>query len=211
MRTMRWPARMSMVAVAAGLSGAAAGQNEWLIDIAYSDPAGVINSLDDTATVTLWAVWDPEQYAFEKAILDMTADDLSHAGEWSDPHRLLQGFESEDGVIEGETVVGITPYQLHFPEAGIFADTSNPIAVWTATWRTGDLTERIVRVNSASSEFSIYLPNGWGGSDGFTEDFVDSLIEGSGVITIVPTSGTVGALLVGGAVVSRGRRRSSNS
>jgi hypothetical protein len=208
MRTIRWHGRVCAAAVVAGLAGAAFGQNEWFIDIAYSDPAGVINSLDDTTTVTLWAAWDPEQYALQRAVWDMTADDLLDAGNWSNPFTFLFGPHFDNGTIEGESIRGIAATQLHFPEAGIYADTANPIAAWTATWQTSDLTGRVVRVNSLTSEFSLYLPNGEGGSDGHTEDFVDSLIEGSAVIVVVPTPAPVATFAAVGTVLASRRCRS---
>ena len=64
-----------MAAALLVLTGATAGQNSWMFEVEYSDQAGVINSLDDTATVTLWAVWDADQYAFAKVALNVTADE----------------------------------------------------------------------------------------------------------------------------------------
>jgi hypothetical protein len=184
-----------------GLAGAAAGQNQWLFDITYSDPAGVINSLDDTATVTLWAAWDPSAYAFDRGRLDSIADDPMDAGEWSDPVAILHADGSDGGVIEGEVVTGIVVWQVD-GYGGYFADTSNPIAVWTATWRTSDLSPRSVFLRTETDEFWLYVDFGT-----YWIDVTDSVNEGAGAISIVPGPGAVPCVLLLPVMTHGARRR----
>jgi hypothetical protein len=60
--------------------GAAGQANSWAWEVEYSNPGGFIREPGDTATVTLWAAWDPAYYAFRGALLDVVADDPKGAG-----------------------------------------------------------------------------------------------------------------------------------
>jgi hypothetical protein len=199
MRAIRWPGLVCAAAAVSGLAGAAPGQNEWFIDIAYSDPAGVINSLDDTATVTLWAAWDADYYAFNTARLDVTADDLIDSGVWLSSRTVLWGDGSRDGTIEGERVSGIVPLQLYLPP-NYLADTSNPIPVWEGTWGTEVLHPRDVPVSTATSEFWLY------DDAAYFYNVLDSLAEGSAVIRVVPACPTASMALISAAVLLRRRK-----
>ncbi len=192
---------LGAVAAALALPVVATGQNSWMIDIRYSDPAGVINSLDDTATVTIWAAWDPANYAFLGSELNVNAADPWVAGSWSGNIALLRSGGFRDGTIEGSQVRDIKTVQLHLPDAGIYADPANPIAAWTATWRTSELTLRSIPVTTDSKDYWLYL-----NEQGQWSDLIDSLDEGVGVINVVPAPGA--CALVGVAVVAmtRGKR-----
>lgn len=124
-------------------------------------------------------------------MLDLTAADPMGAGQWSDNQVLLYGGEAvSDGLIDGPTVTGIRPSQVQFPEAGIFADTANPIRAWFATWQTSDLRMRTIPVATVSEEFWVYTD-----SLGTSSNFIDSLNEGAASINIVPSPGPWGCLL----------------
>jgi hypothetical protein len=178
----------------------AAAQNTWFFEVEYSDPAGVINSLDDTARVTLWVGFDPNLYAFSAGHLSVTASDDLHAGVWSDIERLLTGPGSKEGTAVDGTVKDIITNQLHFPSANIFADTSNPIEAWTAVWRTENLHNRLVPLSTATTRFHVYVDE-----NGVSESFLDSLVEGVGEIVVVPAPGILAPGLLAVAIV--GRRR----
>jgi hypothetical protein len=183
-----------------GLANSAIAQYQWLVDIEYSDPAGVINSPDDSARVTFWAAFPPKDYAFHNGKFDVIAHDPTGAGAWSQPERLLSGPSSQDGTINGEKIEGIVVGQLHFPSANIFANPANPIAAWTAVWSTSELGARTVPVTSETSEFSVYF------SDmGISDNFVDLLHEGSAVINVVPAPASLGVFLL---LAAGDRRRS---
>jgi hypothetical protein len=84
--------------------------------------------------------------------------------------------------------------QIHL-YGGEFADTANPILLWSATWTTDDFSPREIAVTTASDEFRVF-PDG---NNGYSEqvDWND-FAEGSGVITIVPAPpAAVIAVLVG--------------
>lgn len=181
-------------------AGAASAQDAWwTFDIIYSDPAGVINSPDDTATVELWAGFKPKYYAFEGGWLDITADDPMDRGQWSDPIAILEGPGWKDGFIDGEQVQDIRVGQLH-ALGGYFADTSNPILTWQATWTTFDLTRRNVDIVTVTSRFGIYADFA-----GYWKDLSDSVREGTASIHVVPCPGfSIGGLAV---VLLAGRRR----
>jgi hypothetical protein len=185
--------------VVAGLAGAAAGQNSWVFEVEYSDPAGVINSPDDTATVSLWAEWDANYYAFNTARLDVTADDLIDSGVWLKSRTVMRGPGSSDGTVQGERVLDIIPSQLYLPP-NFLADTSNPILVWEGTWGTEVLLPRDVPVWTLTEEFWLY------DDDAYFFDVVDSLAEGSTVIRVVPACPTASMALISAAVLRRRRK-----
>lgn len=174
-------------------AAAASGQNQWLVEVTYSDPAGVLNSLDDTATVTLWAAFDPQYYAFWPGDLDVIAVDPLDFGLWSEPEAILFGPGAFHGAINGERVDNVITTQLHFPSGQIFADTSNPIAAWTAIWRTVDLSSRSVPVTTESLRYGVYSDD-----NGNAEDIVGTLEEGLGAIHVIP--GPSASLLLAGAI-----------
>jgi hypothetical protein len=178
----------------------AAAQNTWFFEVEYSDPSGTINSLDDTARVTLWAGFDSDLYAFAGGVLAVSGTDHLHAGVWSYIERLLTGPGTKDGTAADGTVKDIITGQLHFPSANIFADTSNPIEAWTAVWQTEDLHARTVPLTTATTKFDIYTNDA-----GVSDHFLDSLIEGVGEIVVVPApSAQAAALLL--AIAARRRR-----
>lgn len=176
--------RMWMLACGAGLSLAcdvrAGAEAWWLFDIRYSDPAGVINSPDDTATVELWAGFNPKAYAFEGGWLDITTDDPMDRGEWSELDAILEGPGWKDGVIDGERANDIRVGQLH-ALGGYYADTSNPILAWQATWTTIDVTRRNVDVVTLTSRFGVYadFAGNW-------KDLTSDVREGAARIRVVP-------------------------
>ncbi len=183
------------------LAGAAPAQNSWAFEISYSDPAGVINSPDDSARVTLWASWDPkpdQNFAFGWGALSVTADDPLDLGSWSDPTRLLKGPGSKNGIVDGESVTGIAAIQWYDFFAGIYPDDSNPIAAWSATWRTESVHPRTVPLTTLTTKFGIWQwqENLWDG--------LPTLIEGFGAIHVVPAPGI---LPLGAAASIAAKRR----
>jgi hypothetical protein len=162
--------------------------------------SNVITPSQPLAVVEVWAVWDPQYYAFASANFDMLAE--SDSGDFSDPERMLTGPGSMDGIVEpgGDRVLGIRPTQLHYPPPGILADTSNPILAWRVVWSTSDFTPRSTALSTVTSEFDLYINDA-----GVPDQFIDQFTEGAGVIHVVPSSASAGALLV--LAAGRSRRR----
>lgn len=199
-----WAGRRAAGTVGAGLgvlalAGSAAGQNQWLIQLEYSDPAVVINSLDDTVTVTLWAGFEPKYFAFAKGALDITADDPVDRGSWGNPQVLLTGPGAWHGVIADETVEGIVAIQLSLGQ--IYPDTANPIAAWRGTWSTVDLHPRKISLRTFSSEFVVYT------EPEVSKSFLNWLEEGQGSIQVVPAPAAAMVGLVAIAASVRPPRR----
>lgn len=197
--------RAPFALLAAALALPAPAANTWFFQVEYSDPAGVINSPDDTARVTLWAHFDDNLYAFCAGALSVVGDD--DTGVWSSIERLLKGPGTKNGAAMGGSVYDIVTGQLHFPDAGIFADTSNPIRAWTAVWQTENLYSRTVGLSTATTRYDVYV-----GHDGTSKGFLDTVTEGNGLITVVPGPGA--APLVGAALLAwpgRPRRRTTGS
>ena len=190
---------VALVALA-GLASGASATNTWMVDISYSNGGDRILADGDTATVTIWAAFDDNLYAFAGSALDVNTDDAN--GSWSDFGRDLKGPGTADGVANGGSVNGIVTGQLHFPLAGIFADTSNPIKAWHGTFSTTDFSLRTVALSTKSAKYDVYVDD-----TGTSASFLDSLIEGAGGINvgIVPAPGT--AALLGLGALAAGRRR----
>jgi MYXO-CTERM domain-containing protein len=189
---------VALVALA-GLASGATAANTWMVDISYSNGGNAIINAGDTATVTIWAAFDDNLYAFAGGAFNVNTNDDN--GSWSDFGRDLKGPGTADGVAVGGDVTGVITGQLHFPLAGIFADTSNPIKAWHGTFSTTDLSFRTVDLTTDSTKYAVYTDD-----QGTSKDFIDSLIEGAGGINVgVPTPGT--AALLGLGALAAGRRR----
>lgn len=186
-------------AVLAAAGGASGQENFWFWEVEYSNPAGHIASAEDTATVTLWAEFDESlYYAFHAGKLAVTADDFMDSGIWSSPLALLRGPMYDDGIIDAESVVGIVSWQLYYPEAGIFPDPSDPIAVWSATWRTAEMRLRTIPLATQTTYFGVFTGNGDVKSPNFD--------EGLSGILVVPAPSTPVALSLAFLAVRRRRR-----
>lgn len=178
---------------------APAQENSWFWEVEYSNPAGHIASAEDTATITLWAAWDPEYYAFRGALLDVAGDDPRDASEWVEWY-LLVDDSNDDGTVDGASIRGVRPFQIYWPyDPPYWPDTSNPIAAWTATWRTADLTPRDVTIQTVTESFEIYSEWEFG-------DYVDGLTEGRAVIAVVPAPG-LGSIPLAALLAILRRRR----
>ncbi len=159
-------------------------------DTMFFDISNEVSPEHPSATVTVWAQFNPDMYAFCSAAFEVLAAEPG----FSDFHRLLKGPGTFDGWLspDGSEVTGIVLGQLHFPDAGIFADTSNPIALWSATWTTADFSPRQVALETG-------LPSRWllyTDSYGSADDFSQFATGGSGSITVVPAPGAAPAVVV---------------
>lgn len=186
------------------ICGAAGQANSWSWQVEYSNPGGFIREPGDTATVTLWAAWDPAYYAFRGALLDVVADDPTGAGEWVEWETLPEVFSigySSDGTLDKDAIRGIKPLQPYWPYfPPIYPHTDNPIAVWRATWTTEEFAHRDVEVTSLTQNFWVW------DQEAYFFDFADSLGEGGASISVVPSAATGWVVLAVLPLVNRSRR-----
>ncbi len=107
-----------------------------------------------STTVTVWAAFDPQWYAFHRSHTEVESD--PDVGAFSDPVVLLEFGEAGDVAPDGDRVWGIDFHQWE-GFGGLFADTGNPIAVWSTTWTTDDFTPRSVPILTTSVDFYVYV------------------------------------------------------
>jgi hypothetical protein len=154
-----------------------------------------------SATVEVWAAFSPALYAFAKSRFDMLAS--ADEGGFSDPFLPLEfpGDYAGDIPPNGDSVTGVNAGQVHMWN-GPYADTSNPILIWSATWNTSDFHPRTVSLATTTSEYYVY-ENAGGGAD----NFIDHFVEGEGFIEVVPAPGVLPLLgLTSFPVIHRRRR-----
>jgi hypothetical protein len=150
--------------------------------------------------VTAWAQFDEAQYAFASGAFEVHASEA----EFNAPYCLLDGPGAFEGWTspDGDEVTGIRVGQLH-GLGGIFADTSNPIALWQATWSTDDFTPRTVDLwTGLPTDWHLYVDE-----SGEWQNFVDQVEPGFGTITVVPGPGAVSVVVGFGALAVRRSRR----
>ena len=116
----------------------------------------------------------------------------------------MDGPVPSDGVPVATGYNGILAGQLHFPVgAGIYANDSNPIAFWQATYTApADVsTPFIVDISTLTRRYDVYFDR----SSSASEPRLDVLVEGSGTITVIPAPASAVVLAVGAACVRRRR------
>lgn len=175
---MRITAVILIVVASAGQPIGAQPVNTFLFEVSND-----LSPQTPKATVTVWAQFDPAQYAFAGAKWDMHASEA----EWSNAKIPFTGLPVLPGTVSpsGSSYLGIASGQLH-GVAGIFANTSNPIVIWSAEFSTTDFTPRTIDLRSDTSEFLLYT-----NSLGSNASFLSSFVEGQGQINVVPAPGAV--------------------
>jgi hypothetical protein len=140
------------------------------------------------AVIQVWAAFDPLQYAFHQAGFDVAAAD--DPGAFSDPERQLD-WPGNDGEVtpDGDAITGVFVSQLHAP-GEFFADMSNPLLIWQAAWTTSDFAPRSIQLGTATTEYSLYVDQ-----FGTGQDFTDTVVEGAGLIQVVPAPASAAVLL----------------
>lgn len=171
-------------------------------DLAFSfDVSNVVTPINPSTTVEVWAHFDPGYYAFAGAQWDVTAS--ADVGGFSDAFSILNTYGTSDGNIsqDGDFIAHIIAGQLQFPLGNYFADTTNPILVWKATWSTDFFKPRSVNISTATQKCFLYLDD-----SGLSNDFYDDAFqEAIGSIQVVPAP-AAGALLGVLALTVRRRR-----
>lgn len=189
----RWSIYLSLLSVAGALPAAG-------ISFAF-DVSNIISPDQPTATVEVWASFNPGDYSFAGADFDVRAG--TDAGGFSDPQAVLATFGTSDGIVSqnGDRVTGVIAGQIQFPLGGYESDTSNPILVWKATWGTSHFSNRTVDLSTLTRRFAVYLD-----ADGNSKGYIgNGFQEGAGSITVVPAPGAL--TLVAATGLAAGRRR----
>jgi hypothetical protein len=190
----------AMVAAAAGLVmvGPALGQSN-TFDIVVSN---LVSPEQPSATVEVWASFNPGLYAFAMASFDVLAS--TDQGRFSDPFLPLKFPSDYEGDIapDGDSVTGVNAGQIHFWNGGPYADTSNPILIWSVIWSTSKFAPRTIDLGTLTREFWVYEDAGGGG-----EDFINDFTEGAGMIHVVPGPGILAVLGLVAPLASPRRRQ----
>ena len=191
-------ASRAKVAVASGLlmAGAAMADGERL----FFEVSNDISPSQPSTVVTLWAAFDPRDFAMAAVGGGLEASE----GNWFDLGIVppMDGPGTTAGiVVDGRIVEGIIAGQLHFLGAGIYADPSNPIALWRGTLAVDDFSPRTIDLASMATRFDVYISR----ESSISESRMATLEQAAGGITVVPAPGAGGLLLLG--VLAAGRRR----
>lgn len=186
--------------VASGLlaaCGSAAGQDGTLN---FNFPNGSVYTGAQPVQVELWVhvTSHPTYYAFAGWLGDVLGDDPTAT--WSNlATPLPPTLPVSLGTPGNGSVLNISVGQLHFPPAGIFAKTDNPIMIWSGEWSSTDLTPRFVelRTKTVKAEAYVTVNNG----------YKLLLSEALGDIRVVPTP-QVWVWLLAPCIAATVRRRS---
>lgn len=195
--------RAIALTVLAAAASAPAQTTRINIDI---DAAGAVFP-GDSVTVILSAAFDPGDYAVAGVQTDLLASapvDLGDA--WSDLQLIapMDGPGTTAGVGSGASVTGVIAGQLNFPIAGIYADSTNPIAFWQATFTAPASVPGpyFVDLSTSTSRFDVYPERGAARS----ESRLDVLAEGVGGFPVIPAPGSMAVLGLGLVAAARRRR-----
>lgn len=152
-----------------------------------------------STTVEVYADWDSSLfYAFAAAEWSLRGDST---GDFSGPASAFTDPGQDGGTPSGGDVIDIVTGQLQFPSGGIFADTSDPILIWSGTWSTTDFTARTVDLNTDTTRYNLYLDD-----TGLSSDVTSTVIEAAGLIEVIPAPGSLALLGLGGLAAARRRR-----
>lgn len=158
--------------------------------------SNVVSPFEPEARVRLSVEFNPVDHAFAASLFSLRA---SEAG-WTQAHRLI-GPINGPPQIQGPTIVD-TVGQIHFPPI-VFANPANPIAVFEATWVTGNFRHRVVTLDTVTQRFDVYID----AMSPASESRMATLIEGRGEIRVIPAPGAVCALGAFGLASLRRYRR----
>lgn len=152
-----------------------------------------------STTVEVYAQWDSDLfYAFAAANWSLRGDT---SGDFSGPASAFSDPGQFDGMPDSGDVRDIITGQLQFPTGGIFADTSDPILIWSGTWSTSDFTPRFVDLATDTNRYNLYLDD-----TGLSRDVTATVLEAAGQIQVIPAPASLALLGLGGLAAARRRR-----
>ena len=158
-----------------------------------------VSPTEPSTTVEVWAEWDSDLfYAFAAAEWNLLGDTT---GDFSGPASAFSDAGQTDGTPMDGNVTGIVTGQLQFPPGSLFADRSDPILIWSATWSTTDFTDRTVDLVTATARYSLYVDD-----TGLSSDVTSTVIEAVGEIHVIPAPASLALLGLGGLAATRRRR-----
>jgi hypothetical protein len=154
-----------------------------------------------SATVEVWAHIEDVSYAFAAVQFDALA--AVDPGGFSDPFAILHTLGTFNGDVQpgGDLITHCLPGQIQAPVGEWFADTTNPILIWRATWSTDDFNAREVDISTFTHRFAVYLDyNG-------NNVLVDETLDAEGVVKVVPGPAVAALFTACGAFAGTRRRR----
>jgi hypothetical protein len=157
-----------------------------------------------STVVTMWAGYGGTDYAVARVETDLLTSGGSDG--WSDAALVapMNGPGTTAGTPSATGYDGIIAGQLNFPGgAGIFADPSNPIAFWQATYTApaGMVDPFEVELLTDTSGYAVYVSR----EVGTLTSRLAELTEGSATIRVIPAPGSA-VLLALGLLAMRRRR-----
>ncbi len=102
------------------------------------------------------------------------------------------------GVIIGGDITGARVGQLHFPPP-LIADPRSPLPVWVGEFTITDFTARTIALSTLTEDFVCHPPP-------VGEPIRPPVVEGSGVIHVIPAPAGLALLGLGGLAAARRRR-----
>ena len=164
----------------------------------------------ESTNVTLMAAFDDTAYAVAGLAMNISFDSpiTDPRRHWSD----LGHVEPFSGGVSGpilsdDSIDGILAGQLNFPPAGIFADPSNPIAFYQATFTAPLDASAIYEVALLTEVLRFDVNNARHSSE--RQNRMDDLKEGEAIISVVPAPPSLAVLALG--LAAHRRRRGANS
>lgn len=160
----------------------------------------------ESTTVRLVASFPDVDYAVAGILMDLAfdspiADPRRH---WSNLE-LLPPFESPPvaPIVTDSAIEGLLGGQLNFPPAMIYADPTNPIAFYEATFTAPLDAGRFYEVDLLTdvSRFDVYIDRGSAES----QSRLDLLVEGEATISVVPAPTSAAVVILGFAALRRRR------
>ncbi len=181
----------ALLCLAALCSSSACAQNNALF---FTFPNGNVFDGSNPVVLELWTQFEPQYLAFAGWAGGVNSSDPT--GKWQNYVQLSICGTAGCAKASGGSLTGMIIGQLHFPPAGIFAKTDNPIRLFSVEWTSQDLTKRKVDLATITTKYSLYLNSGM--SINITPEQAD------GRIHVVPAPG---ALIAGPCLLVVAYRR----
>mgnify|MGYP001793981569 CR=1 FL=1 len=157
----------------------------------------------ESTTVRMFAGYGHGDYAVAAIVTDFVTSVGSDG--WSDVRLLepMDGPGTSPGDASASGFDGILSGQLNFPEPDLYADPTNPIAFWQATYTAPiDISAPLdIDLSTVTSRYDVYIAS----FSSRSESRLDELVEGAGTITVIPAPASAAVLVLGAACLRRRR------